>query len=58
MNEILLDQIPNLIDLQKFIEQLAVVDPPIAKKDLVLEQVKDKFKIIQAYNTLFCLDCK
>ncbi|XP_046854414.1 zinc finger MYND domain-containing protein 10-like isoform X2 [Xenia sp. Carnegie-2017] len=41
MNEILLDQIPNLIDLQKFIEQLAVVDPPIAKKDLVLEQIPE-----------------
>jgi hypothetical protein len=42
LNEILLDQIPNLVDLQRYLEHLAVVDPPIAKKDLVLEQVSGK----------------
>ena len=35
----LLDQIPNLIDLQRYLEHLAVMEPPIAKKELVLEQV-------------------
>lgn len=39
MNEILLDQIPILVDLQRYLEHLAVVEPPLAKKDLVLEQV-------------------
>lgn len=41
LNEILLDQIPNLIDLQRYLEHLAVVEPPMAKKDLVLEQVPE-----------------
>lgn len=41
LNEVLLDQIPNLIDLQRYLEQLAVMEPPIAKKDLVLEQIPE-----------------
>ncbi len=45
LNEILLDQIPNLIDLQRYLEHLAVVEPPIAKKDFVLEQVSRKFEL-------------
>lgn len=44
LNEILLDQIPNLIDLQRYLEHLAVVEPPMAKKDLVLEQVSVIFE--------------
>ncbi|XP_028397548.1 zinc finger MYND domain-containing protein 10-like [Dendronephthya gigantea] len=41
LNEILLDQIPNLIDLQRYLEHLAVLELPIAKRDLVLEQVPE-----------------
>ena len=34
-----LDQIPNLADLQRYLEHLALMDPPMPKGELVLEQV-------------------
>ena len=39
MNEVLLDQIPSLMDLQRYLEQLAIMEPPAIKKDIILEQV-------------------
>lgn len=39
MNEVLLDQIPSLIDLQRYLEQLSIMEPPAIKKDIILEQV-------------------
>ena len=39
MNEVLLDQIPSLIDLQRYLEQLSIMEPPAMKKDIILEQV-------------------
>ena len=39
MNEVLLDQIPSLIDLQRYLEQLSIIEPPAMKKDIILEQV-------------------
>ena len=41
MNEVLLDQIPSLIDLQRYLEQLSIMEPPAMKKDIILEQVSD-----------------
>ena len=42
MNEVLLDQIPSLIDLQRYLEQLSIMEPPAMKKDIILEQVNDR----------------
>jgi len=39
LSEILLDQIPSLIELQRYLDQLAIMDPPSVKRDLILEQV-------------------
>ena len=41
MNEVLLDQIPSLMDLQRYLEQLSIMEPPAIKKDIILEQVND-----------------
>ncbi|XP_058955157.2 zinc finger MYND domain-containing protein 10-like [Pocillopora verrucosa] len=41
MNEVLLDQIPSLIDLQRYLEQLSIMEPPAIKKDIILEQVPE-----------------
>jgi hypothetical protein len=43
LNEVVLDQMPHLIQLQRFLEQLSFMEPPTVKKQLVLEQVKEKF---------------
>ncbi len=39
LSEVILDQIPSLGDLQRYLEHLAMMDPPAAKSGLVLEQV-------------------
>lgn len=39
LTDILLDQLPNLADLQGFLAQLALAEPQPPKKDLVFEQV-------------------
>ena len=44
MNEVLLDQIPSLMDLQRYLEQLSIMEPPAIKKDIILEQVRRKSK--------------
>ena len=41
LNEVLIDQIPNLGALQRFLEQLAVSEPPPYKSDLIIEQVSE-----------------
>ncbi|XP_060691212.1 zinc finger MYND domain-containing protein 10 isoform X1 [Hemiscyllium ocellatum] len=41
LTEVIIDQIPNLVELQRFLGHLAMTDPPPAKKDLILEQVPD-----------------
>ncbi|ELU05975.1 hypothetical protein CAPTEDRAFT_210772, partial [Capitella teleta] len=41
LNEILVDQLPVLGDLQRYLEQLGLIDPPQTKKDLVLEQLPE-----------------
>ncbi|XP_051874351.1 zinc finger MYND domain-containing protein 10 [Pristis pectinata] len=39
LTEVLIDQLPNLMELQRFLSHLAMVDPPQPKKNLILEQI-------------------
>lgn len=39
MNEIMLDQLPILADMHTYLEHLSMMDPPVSKQDLILEQV-------------------
>lgn len=41
MNEVLIDQIPNLVHLQRFLEQMAVSQPPAYKSELIIEQISE-----------------
>ena len=40
MSTPLLEQIPHLADLQRYLEQLSFMDPPTAHRELILQQVK------------------
>jgi hypothetical protein len=40
MNQLLLDQIPALASLQRYLEELAIMEPPAPKPELVLESVR------------------
>ncbi|XP_068816405.1 zinc finger MYND domain-containing protein 10 isoform X1 [Struthio camelus] len=39
LTDVLLDQLPNLVQMQRFLSHLAVTEPAPPKKDLILEQV-------------------
>uniref|UniRef100_A0A6J0T7T4 Zinc finger MYND domain-containing protein 10 n=1 Tax=Pogona vitticeps TaxID=103695 RepID=A0A6J0T7T4_9SAUR len=39
LTDVLIDQFPNLLELQRFLSHLAVADPAPPKKDLILEQI-------------------
>ncbi|NXH19835.1 ZMY10 protein, partial [Bucco capensis] len=39
LTDVLIDQLPNLVEMQRFLSHLAVIEPAPPKKDLVLEQV-------------------
>ncbi|NXK88545.1 ZMY10 protein, partial [Formicarius rufipectus] len=39
LTDVLIDQLPNLLEMQRFLSYLAVTEPAPPKKDLVLEQV-------------------
>ncbi|KAK3744597.1 hypothetical protein RRG08_062248 [Elysia crispata] len=41
LTEVLLDQLPVLGELQRYLEHLSIMDPPPAKKELLLEQVPE-----------------
>lgn len=41
LTEVLIDQLPNLVELQRFLSHLTVTDPAPPKKDLILEQVRN-----------------
>ncbi|XP_067908401.1 zinc finger MYND domain-containing protein 10 [Heterodontus francisci] len=41
LTEVVIDQLPNLVELQRFLGHLAMTDPPPPKKNLILEQVPD-----------------
>lgn len=50
LNEVVLDQMPHLIQLQRFLEQLSFMEPPAVKKQLVLEQVAELYdRIVRKY---------
>ncbi|KAK0063242.1 zinc finger MYND domain-containing protein 10 [Biomphalaria pfeifferi] len=50
LTEVLLDQLPILAELQRYLEHLAIMEPPPAKKDLVLEQVPEiRERILNKY---------
>ncbi|CAF0933407.1 unnamed protein product [Adineta steineri] len=50
LNEVVLDQMPHLIQMQRFLEQLSFMEPPAVKKQLVLEQVAELYdRIIRKY---------
>ncbi|MEQ2190565.1 hypothetical protein XENOCAPTIV_000027 [Xenoophorus captivus] len=40
LTDVLIDQLPNLVELQRFLAHLAVTDPAPPKKELILEQVQ------------------
>ncbi len=39
LTEVLIDQLPNLVELQRYLAHLAITDPAPPKKELILEQV-------------------
>ncbi|NXI49227.1 ZMY10 protein, partial [Chloroceryle aenea] len=39
LTDVLVDQLPNLVEMQRFLSHLAVTEPAPPKKDLILEQV-------------------
>jgi len=41
LHELLLDQLPYLSELQRFLENLSVMEPPSIKQDLLIEQVSE-----------------
>lgn len=41
LTEVLIDQLPNLVELQRFLAHLAVTDPGPPKKELILEQLPE-----------------
>ncbi|CAG5136274.1 unnamed protein product, partial [Candidula unifasciata] len=51
LTEVLVDQMPVLAELQRYLEHLAFMDPPPVKKDLVLEQVPEiRERILKKYD--------
>ncbi|NXJ84421.1 ZMY10 protein, partial [Trogon melanurus] len=51
LTDILIDQLPNLVELQRFLSHLAVTEPAPPKKDLILEQVPVIWDYILKKNT-------
>ncbi|NWV98255.1 ZMY10 protein, partial [Machaerirhynchus nigripectus] len=39
LTDVLIDQLPNLVEMQRFLSYLAVTEPAPPKKDLILEQI-------------------
>uniref|UniRef100_A0A8D3BUU7 Zinc finger MYND domain-containing protein 10 n=1 Tax=Scophthalmus maximus TaxID=52904 RepID=A0A8D3BUU7_SCOMX len=51
LTEVLVDQLPNLVELQRFLAHLAVTDPAPPKKELVLEQIPEIWNHIVSDNS-------
>ncbi|XP_060926512.1 zinc finger MYND domain-containing protein 10 [Limanda limanda] len=51
LTEVLVDQLPNLVELQRFLAQLAVTDPGPPKRELVLEQIPEIWDHIVSDNS-------
>ncbi|XP_027692910.1 zinc finger MYND domain-containing protein 10 isoform X2 [Vombatus ursinus] len=50
LTDILLDQIPNLVELQRFLSHLALTEPHPPKKDLVMEQIPEIWSQLERKN--------
>lgn len=48
LTDVLIDQLPNLVEMQRFLSYLAVTEPAPPKKDLILEQVSCGFSFTSA----------
>ncbi|XP_026204740.1 zinc finger MYND domain-containing protein 10 [Anabas testudineus] len=51
LTEVLIDQLPNLVELQRFLAHLAVTDPAPPKKELILEQIPEMWNHIMSENS-------
>ncbi|KAF7665696.1 hypothetical protein LDENG_00135120 [Lucifuga dentata] len=51
LTEVLVDQLPNLVELQRFLAHLAVTDPGPPKKELILEQIPEMWNHIVHENS-------
>ncbi|KAM4652384.1 zinc finger MYND domain-containing protein 10 [Discoglossus pictus] len=51
LTEVLVDQLPNLVDLQRFLSHLSVSEPAPPKKELILEQVPEVWDSIIRENS-------
>ncbi|XP_053544976.1 zinc finger MYND domain-containing protein 10 [Bombina bombina] len=51
LTEVLVDQLPNLVDLQRFLSHLSVSEPAPPKKELILEQVPEVWDSIIKENS-------
>lgn len=41
LNEVMLDQLPILVEMQRYLEHLSMMDPPAPARELILEQVPE-----------------
>ncbi|TNN83993.1 Zinc finger MYND domain-containing protein 10 [Liparis tanakae] len=51
MTEVLIDQLPNLLELQRFLAHLAITDPAPPKTELLLEQIPEIWNYIVGENS-------
>nr|XP_046239375.1 zinc finger MYND domain-containing protein 10 [Scatophagus argus] len=51
LTEVLIDQLPNLVELQRYLAHLAVTDPAPPKKELILEQIPEIWNHIVRENS-------
>ncbi|XP_029006954.1 zinc finger MYND domain-containing protein 10 [Betta splendens] len=51
LTEVLIDQLPHLVELQRFLAHLAVTDPAPPKKELILEQIPEMWNQIVGENS-------
>ncbi|MEQ2309640.1 Zinc finger MYND domain-containing protein 10 [Ameca splendens] len=51
LTDVLIDQLPNLVELQRFLAHLAVTDPAPPKKELILEQIPETWSQIVRDNS-------
>ncbi|XP_059184804.1 zinc finger MYND domain-containing protein 10 [Centropristis striata] len=51
LTEVLIDQLPNLVELQRYLAHLAITDPAPPKKELVLEQIPEMWDHIVRENS-------
>ena len=61
LNEIMLDQLPILADMHRYLEHLSMMEPPSSKQELILEQVlltrdghTGQLLLQRLFNVAFC----